>query len=533
MVDYTVTNSVLAFGDVRVRVHRFRRNFVDENDPTFVLVHGIGVNSKYFLDLAHDLVAYGDVVSMDLPGFGHTPRPDHPLSIAGFAAVVHWVMRYEEVKNPVVLGHSMGAQVVTELAARDPQLVDRIMLIGPPVNAAERTALQVGFRFMQSSVYEPWDVAAFALTAYLKSGLVWFMETLPAMLTYPIELRLEDAGARTVLMSGEHDHVAPRHWLRDLSLAARQRTGRQARIMEVEGGAHSVIVHHSEEVARALIDLAKEPRPRIKNLPAQPLLNEATGVESANQSVFESLAEHTVRGPSVAKRVGVTTIDYARSARMKVRHVLERAALIDGPVPEDYRQPGAPVALGIPGVLESWRFLETWAQALYDDGWDVHLLPQMRSMNGPLHMLSRRLDAYLEEHELTNVYLFSHSKGSLVGKMSMVGAHAERIAGLVALGAPWAGSSVASIAPTIMGVDNLRPSDPIVRHQFMDQRVNNRIVTIQAQWDQHVPAGSWLPGAHLVTIGAWGHNWLLESPVATRALVDWMGRLRDGNLESV
>lgn len=527
MADYTVTNSVLAFDDVRVRVHRFRRDFVDEGEPTFILVHGIGVNSRYFLDLAHDLVHFGDVVSMDLPGFGDTDRPDHPLSIAGFAAVVHWVMRYEKVKNPVVLGHSMGAQVVTELAARDPQWVDRILLIGPPVNAAERTAVQVGFRFLQSSVHEPLDVSAFAITAYLKSGLVWFMETLPAMTTYPIGQRLADAGARTVLMSGEHDHVAPRHWLRDLALAARERTGITARIIEVEGGAHSVIVDNSEEVAKALLDLARQPHPHLdRDVPAA-MLHEATGVEASDQSVFEALAEHTVHGPSLIRRVGVTALDYARSASMKVRHTMERTGVVSAPSPEDFRRPGAPVAVGIPGVLESWRFLSTWAQALYDDGWDVHLLPQLRSMNGPLQMLSRRLDAYLADHDLRDVYLFSHSKGGLVGKMSMVGPHSQRIRGLVALGAPWSGSAVASIAPTIMGVDNLRPTDPTVRQQFTDQRVNNRIVTLQARWDQHVPTGSWLPGAYIETIDTWGHNWLLESPSATRALVRWIRRLRD------
>ncbi|MDO5719196.1 MAG: alpha/beta hydrolase [Actinomycetaceae bacterium] len=527
MVDYTVTNSVLAFDDVRVRVHRFRRNFVDEGDPTFVLVHGIGVNSRYFLDLAHDLVPYGDVVSMDLPGFGDTGRPDHPLSIAGFAAVVHWVMRYEQVKNPVVLGHSMGAQVVTELAARDPRWVNRIMLIGPPVNAAERTALQVGFRFLQSSVYEPLSVTGFAITAYLKSGLVWFMETLPAMISYPIGRRLADAGARTVLMSGQHDHVAPRYWLQDLALSARERTGITARIIEVEGGAHSVIVEHSEQVAQALLDLAREAGPSLDTDGSAALLTETTGVAAAEESAFEALAEHTVHGPSLLRRVAVAGLDYLRSASMKALHTLEGVGVVPAPSPDDFRRPGAPVAVGIPGVLESWRFLSTWAQALYQDGWDVHLLPQLRGMNGPLHMLSRRLDDYLTQHDLHDVYLFSHSKGGLVGKMTMVGPQAERIGGLVALGAPWSGSQVATIAPTILGVDNLRPSDPTIRQQFVDQRANNRIVTLQAQWDQHVPSGSWLPGAHVETIDTWGHNWLLESPSATRALVHWMRQLRE------
>ncbi|MCW1043223.1 alpha/beta hydrolase, partial [Streptococcus anginosus] len=85
--------------------------------------------------LAQLLVEHGDVITLDLPGFGDTTRPPHPLSIAGFAAAAHKIMRFEDVKNPVMLGHSMGAQVVTEMAARDPEWINRILLIGPPVNA--------------------------------------------------------------------------------------------------------------------------------------------------------------------------------------------------------------------------------------------------------------------------------------------------------------------------------------------------------------------------------------------------------------
>ena len=126
MRDYTVTNSLVSIGDgMLMRVHRFRRDFIDEGAPTFVLVHGIGVSSEYFVPLAQHLVEHGDVITLDLPGFGDTTRPPHPLSIAGFAAATHKIMRFEGVKNPVMLGHSMGAQVVTEMAARDPEWINR------------------------------------------------------------------------------------------------------------------------------------------------------------------------------------------------------------------------------------------------------------------------------------------------------------------------------------------------------------------------------------------------------------------------
>ncbi len=568
MVNYTVTNSLVTVDHVKVRVRRFRRDFLDEGEPTFVLVHGIGVNSDYFINLAHDLVAHGDVVAMDLPGFGQAPQPDHPLSIAGFAAVVHQVMRYEKVRNPVVLGHSMGAQVVTELAARAPGWVDRIMLIGPPVNAAERSAVQVGFRFLQSSVREPSGVAAFAISAYLRSGLAWFLKTVPTMLTYPVRMRLTDAGARTVLVRGEYDYIAAPRWMEDLQLAARERTGIEAPIVEVPGGAHSVIVAHADLVAEELVKLARQPRPprgsRVRREsfdsdvvqasadaideddsvladpwegtaglslreedPDDPMVKRATGIEDASQNVFEALAEHRKVAPSLATRLAVIGYDYAVSGAIKVRHAAEGMGILPGAEAQAFRRQGAPVAVGISGVLTNWRYLTKWAKALYEDGWDVHLLEELQSMTGPLQMLSRRVDAYLERFDLQDVYFFAHSKGGLVGKMSMVGPEHARVAGMVSVASPYAGSSVAHLAPTIMGVWDLRPEDPSIREQFADLRANGRIVSLQARWDQHVPAGSWLPGAQVDELAAWGHNSLLESRVVAESLVENMAALRE------
>lgn len=565
MANYTVTNSLVSVDHVKVRVRRFRRDFFDDGEPTFVLVHGIGVNSDYFVNLAHDLVEFGDVVAMDLPGFGQAPQPANPLSIAGFAAVVHQVMRYEKVRNPVVLGHSMGAQVVTELAARAPGWVDRIMLIGPPVNASERSALQVGWRFMQSSIHEPSGVAAFALSAYLRSGLVWFLKTVPTMLTYPVRMRLSDAGARTVLVRGEYDFIAAPRWMEDLKLAAFERTGIEAPIVEVSGGAHSVIVDHADLVAAELLKLARQPRPvrgtgvrreefdvdahalvpaaadaqRLAPHAAasdgslessdsgSPVVKQATGIEDASQNVFAALREHTTVAPPLWRRLSVIGYDYGISAALKLRHGAEQVGVVRGPGVDHFRRPGAPVAIGIPGVLENWRYLTRWARALYEDGWDVHLLEDLQSMTGPLQLLSRRVDAYLERHELSDVYFFAHSKGGLVGKMSMVGPAHERVAGMVSVASPYAGSSVAHLAPTIVGVWDLRPEDPQIREQFADLRANNRIVSLQSRWDQHVPSGSWLPGAEVAELPVWGHNSLLDSPVVAQAVASHLAQLRN------
>ena len=43
--------------------------------PAVVLIHGIGVSHRYLRRLHGLLAETGDTYSIDLPGFGATPRP--------------------------------------------------------------------------------------------------------------------------------------------------------------------------------------------------------------------------------------------------------------------------------------------------------------------------------------------------------------------------------------------------------------------------------------------------------------------------
>jgi hypothetical protein len=87
---------------------------------TFVLVHGIGVSSRYFRRLIPQFVPHGRVLAVELPGFGGAPKPKQALSIEEDAEMLAalLVQRGEKV---ILVGHSMGAQVVTEVALRVPE----------------------------------------------------------------------------------------------------------------------------------------------------------------------------------------------------------------------------------------------------------------------------------------------------------------------------------------------------------------------------------------------------------------------------
>ncbi len=249
-----MTREVLQLGSLRLRVRTLTGTGTAANTGRrmFVLVHGIGVSSTYFEPLAHQLHTAGDVLLIDLPGFGGLPQPSKPLSIRAFAHTVHAAVTTHigpdrSFDDVVLVGHSMGGQVITELAART-KTTSPTVLIGPPVNASEPTLALQALRFAQSSTKETKRTRLIALRSYTQCGPAWILEVLPSMLRYPILDRIKHVRAPLLLLGGEFDRVAPKLWLDALADAAPD-----AQVRTVPGAAHAV-VDRADFTARAILD---------------------------------------------------------------------------------------------------------------------------------------------------------------------------------------------------------------------------------------------------------------------------------------
>lgn len=240
------------------RVTRVESTAEQERRP-FVLVAGIGVAATYFEFLAPTLAERGDVYALDLPGFAGMPRPDVQPDTAFFASQVEAVLDEYGLENPVLIGHSMGTQVVTEVLVRRPQLTHAV-LVSPVINEAEAAAWQQGVRFAQSATRESLHLAMTALSAYILCGLVYFLTVLPHMLRYRITERLPDVAAKVLLIRGEFDTTSPRRFHSRLVDRARD-----AWRWEIDGASHSIINGHAPGVARLTVahldgDLARKGR---------------------------------------------------------------------------------------------------------------------------------------------------------------------------------------------------------------------------------------------------------------------------------
>ncbi|THJ68577.1 alpha/beta hydrolase [Arthrobacter echini] len=234
-----------------ITVQRIHRNDLwaratsvgDPGERAFVLVPGIGVSSHYFEQLAPHLRQFGPVYALDLPGFGGVPHARKALSIREFAELVSAAIDELGLDDPIVVGHSMGAQICAELAAIRPGL-SSLVLISPVIDASARSVPVQALRFVHSSLHEPFRVTFLAVVAYLTCGFDWFFKILPQMMTYPIERAAPQVTTSTLIIRGELDAVCPRPWV-----AALGELFSDSAVVEIEGAAHSVMHAHAREVA--------------------------------------------------------------------------------------------------------------------------------------------------------------------------------------------------------------------------------------------------------------------------------------------
>lgn len=74
-------------------------------------------------------------VAIDLPGYGDSPRPTERISIPWYANLLADLIRQEWPGQQVVLvGHSMGGMISLTMAMRHPELIERMVLIGPTIS---------------------------------------------------------------------------------------------------------------------------------------------------------------------------------------------------------------------------------------------------------------------------------------------------------------------------------------------------------------------------------------------------------------
>lgn len=106
-------------------------SYVDQGEgPPVLLVHGLGGSWRNWLENIPFLSDSHRVVALDLPGFGLSPMPGGPISMAAYGELI---LRFSDVvglgPETCLVGHSMGGFISTEALTTEPGRFSRLSLI--------------------------------------------------------------------------------------------------------------------------------------------------------------------------------------------------------------------------------------------------------------------------------------------------------------------------------------------------------------------------------------------------------------------
>lgn len=216
-------------------------------ERTFVLVHGIGMGRSVFADAAGLLAQHGGVIAIDLPGYGEAPEPPRPLTIERTADLVAAFLS-ARVRGPIVLvGHSMGTQVATEIAVRHPGVAECIVLVAPTVDAEFRTTWRQFARLMSDLVNENPKVIFAGAREYVRAGPN-LGRKMRAMLVHRPEEAYPRVTVPALVLRGADDRVSTRKWCERVADALPE-----GRLEEVPDRGHETMIRDAAPVVARIL----------------------------------------------------------------------------------------------------------------------------------------------------------------------------------------------------------------------------------------------------------------------------------------
>jgi pimeloyl-ACP methyl ester carboxylesterase len=203
--------------------------------PPLVLVHGLAVSGGYFAPLFTELQGSARIWAPDLPGFGRSARPREPLDLAGLAALISAWLDAVGVRRAVLLGNSVGCQIIVRIAAGAPERVAALVLTSPTIDATARSAPRQVARWFLAAVREPWRLWPLVAVEYVRAGLRATWRLFESALRDRPESALNRITAPVVIMRGARDPIVGEAWAASLS-----RSAPHGNLVEVPDGVHAL-----------------------------------------------------------------------------------------------------------------------------------------------------------------------------------------------------------------------------------------------------------------------------------------------------
>ena len=221
------------------------RKYVTGNKPSIILIHGLGVSGDYYLTYAKKLEPFFDVYIIDLPGYGKTPKPKSPLTIQALSNIVTAFVSSNDLKKSIIVGQSMGCQIVCHAVVNSPDLFSKALLLAPTTNKNERSVAMQSVRLFQDTLHESLKINAIVFLNYARMGVRRFLITANFMVNDHIEEVIKHINIPVLIVSGSQDKIAPKAWAKYLA-----KNAPDAQAIEIQKAPHLLQYQKPEELVR-------------------------------------------------------------------------------------------------------------------------------------------------------------------------------------------------------------------------------------------------------------------------------------------
>jgi len=224
--------------------------------PHLILVHGAGGNHQLWGSTVRNLHA-ANVYALDLPGHGRSGGTGR-WSIADIADFMLAFMDVLQLQQAIIAGHSMGSATALQMALRDPQRVQGLVLVGagarlrvlPAILEQVLSDFEHTVDFICESAY-----SARTSRELVRQGQRQMLQVAPQTIhddfsacnAFDVTERLGEIRCPTLVICGTEDRLTP---VKYATLLAERIPGAELKL--IEGAGHMVMTEKPDLVAEAI-----------------------------------------------------------------------------------------------------------------------------------------------------------------------------------------------------------------------------------------------------------------------------------------
>ncbi len=239
------------FIDVAGTRVRYLEAGMDHDDPPLIMLHGYRAGADYwFPHPMPELAEEHHTIALDLPGYGYSGRLRvHNLN--SYAVFMHDFL--DVLGYPVVnlLGHSMGAQIAIAMAARQPERVNKLVLVDSAGLPRFEPQWQVPMKMLGDSSMR--HIKLFPLVMRLGARAAAGQEGLLMLQKEHVTGILKSLTMPTLIVWGSRDRVIP---MEHGALMARNIP--QARLAVIRNAGHMPFYQKPQEFNRLVLTFLRQ-----------------------------------------------------------------------------------------------------------------------------------------------------------------------------------------------------------------------------------------------------------------------------------